>query len=223
MVLQRLPRLRDTTVAPEDAFAGTFHVNESYCATAGRVRRGGGGPDSRRWSRPRPTATRSPTHRSCRRSWRQPGAQTLTVFALHMPARLFRHRRARRRRRSTATLRVAELGAGRADRGLPDARRGGTPLPRGAHAARARGRAGSARRQHLPPRRSAGRLPRHPRRSGAGASRPSGRTCGSAAPAPVAVAASAASRGTTRRWRSWQPVGGGDEDAAMDRPGCWFR
>jgi phytoene dehydrogenase-like protein len=30
MVLQRLPRLRDGTVAPEDAFAGTFHVNETY-------------------------------------------------------------------------------------------------------------------------------------------------------------------------------------------------
>ncbi len=45
MVLRRLPRLRDSAVPPEDAFAGTFHVNESYSqlqaayaeAAAGRI------------------------------------------------------------------------------------------------------------------------------------------------------------------------------------------
>src|SRR5690606_27278913 len=30
MVLARLPRLRDPQVRPEEAFAGTFHVNETY-------------------------------------------------------------------------------------------------------------------------------------------------------------------------------------------------
>ncbi len=30
-VLLRLPRLRDTTMRPEQAFAGTFHVNETWC------------------------------------------------------------------------------------------------------------------------------------------------------------------------------------------------
>ena len=29
MLLSRLPRLRDASVPPEDAFSGTFHVNES--------------------------------------------------------------------------------------------------------------------------------------------------------------------------------------------------
>jgi phytoene dehydrogenase-like protein len=30
MLLKRLPRLRDASVSPEDAFAGTFHVDEGY-------------------------------------------------------------------------------------------------------------------------------------------------------------------------------------------------
>ena len=88
MVLRRLPRLRDTGVPAEDAFAGTFHVNESYDqlqaayaeAAAGRI----------------PSVV--PAEAYCH-SLTDPsilsaglaasGAQTLTVFALHMPARLF--------------------------------------------------------------------------------------------------------------------------------------
>ena len=31
LLLARLPRLRDASVDPRDAFAGTFHVNESAC------------------------------------------------------------------------------------------------------------------------------------------------------------------------------------------------
>ena len=31
LMLQRLPRLHDQTVAPEQAFGGTFHINETYC------------------------------------------------------------------------------------------------------------------------------------------------------------------------------------------------
>src|SRR6185369_3308223 len=30
MLLRRLPRLRDTAVDPREAFAGTFHIAESY-------------------------------------------------------------------------------------------------------------------------------------------------------------------------------------------------
>ena len=29
-MLRRLPRLRDDTVTPEQAFGGTFHINETY-------------------------------------------------------------------------------------------------------------------------------------------------------------------------------------------------
>ncbi|MGH2863494.1 MAG: phytoene desaturase family protein [Solirubrobacteraceae bacterium] len=88
MVLKRLPRLRDGAVAPEDAFAGTFHINESYSqlaaayaeAAAGRI--------------PSVVPAEAYCHSLTDPSILSPelqasGAQTLTVFALHMPARLF--------------------------------------------------------------------------------------------------------------------------------------
>jgi phytoene dehydrogenase-like protein len=89
MVLSRLPRLRDGAVAATDAFAGTLHVNESYAqlqaaydeAAAGQI------------------PTLPPCEIYCH-SLTDPsilgpdlqaaGAQTLTLFGLHMPARLFR-------------------------------------------------------------------------------------------------------------------------------------
>jgi phytoene dehydrogenase-like protein len=88
MLLARLPRLREAGVAPEQAFAGTFHVNESYEqlqaahdeAAAGRI----------------PTV--APCELYCHSlsdptvlspELRAAGAQTLTAFVLHMPARLF--------------------------------------------------------------------------------------------------------------------------------------
>ena len=89
MLLARLPALRDRSVAPADAFAGTFHVNEGYRqlevayaeAAAGRL----------------PEVT--PCEVYCH-SLTDPsilgddlaaaGAQTLTLFGLHQPARLFR-------------------------------------------------------------------------------------------------------------------------------------
>ena len=89
MLLGRLPALRDRSVAPADAFAGTFHVNEGYRqlevahaeAAAGRI----------------PEVT--PCEVYCH-SLTDPsilgddlaaaGAQTLTLFGLHQPARLFR-------------------------------------------------------------------------------------------------------------------------------------
>jgi phytoene dehydrogenase-like protein len=89
MLLSRLPRLRDRDVAPERAFAGTFHVNEGYRqlerayrqAQAGRV------PDLA----PCEIYCHSLTDPSILGPDLQAaGAHTLTLFALHMPARLFR-------------------------------------------------------------------------------------------------------------------------------------
>ncbi|QTE30489.1 phytoene desaturase family protein [Pengzhenrongella sicca] len=89
MVLRRLPRLRDPGVDPATAFAGTFHVNESYEqlavahaeAAAGRI------------------PSLPPAELYCHTltdpsilgaDLRATGHQTLTLFGLHMPAGLFR-------------------------------------------------------------------------------------------------------------------------------------
>ena len=113
---RRAPRSRSTccwpaclgcatgTCGPERAFAGTFHVNEGYAQLETGLPPGGrrADPDGRR--RARSTATRWPTRRSCRPELQAAGAQTLTLFALHMPARLFRDdpvRRAGARRRAS--------------------------------------------------------------------------------------------------------------------------
>jgi phytoene dehydrogenase-like protein len=88
MLLKRLPRLRDPRVAPEHAFAGTFHINEGYeqLEHAYRLAASGGIPglppcEAYCHSLTDPSIL-SPELRSA-------GAHTLTVFALHMPARLF--------------------------------------------------------------------------------------------------------------------------------------
>jgi phytoene dehydrogenase-like protein len=84
MVLQRLPRLRDNTVTPEQAFAGTFHVNETWSqldtayaqAAAGRL------PDPL----PCEAYCHSLTDPSILSAGlRDSGAQTMTVFGLHTP------------------------------------------------------------------------------------------------------------------------------------------
>ncbi|HEX3003271.1 MAG TPA: NAD(P)/FAD-dependent oxidoreductase [Angustibacter sp.] len=89
MLLSRLPRLRDGDVDPAAAFSGTFHVNEGYAqlqtayeqAASGRI------PDV------------PPCEIYCHSlsdasilgpQLRASGAHTLTLFGLHMPARLFR-------------------------------------------------------------------------------------------------------------------------------------
>lgn len=86
MLLSRLPRLRDG-VAPEAAFGGTFHINEGYDqlgrayaeAVAGRI------PDPL----PCEIYCHSLTDPSILgESLRDVGAQTLTVFGLHVPDRL---------------------------------------------------------------------------------------------------------------------------------------
>jgi phytoene dehydrogenase-like protein len=88
MLLKRLPRLKDADVDPRDAFSGTFHVSETYEqleaayaeAAAGRL------------------PSRPPSEIYCH-SLSDPsilgadlvrqGYQTLTLFGLHAPARLF--------------------------------------------------------------------------------------------------------------------------------------
>ena len=87
MLLRRLPRLRDTSVAPEHAFAGTFHINETMAqldaahdvAVAGRI--------------PTPLPAEIYCHSLTDPSilgdeLRASGAQTLTLFGLQVPHRL---------------------------------------------------------------------------------------------------------------------------------------
>lgn len=87
LMLRRLPRLRDDAVTPEQAFGGTFHVNETLsqldsahdAAAAGRV--------------PQPLPCEIYCHSLADPSilsedLRRTGAQTLTVFGLHAPHRL---------------------------------------------------------------------------------------------------------------------------------------
>ncbi|MFC9897139.1 phytoene desaturase family protein [Nocardia sp. NPDC127579] len=88
MVLNRLPRLRDSAVDPRDAFAGTFHIAESYTelerayreAVAGRI--------------PSAPPAEIYCHTLTDPSILAPeaaaaGLHTLTLFGLHTPARLF--------------------------------------------------------------------------------------------------------------------------------------
>jgi phytoene dehydrogenase-like protein len=88
MLVRRLPRPRAAALTPEQAFAGTFHVNESYTqlqrayaeAAAGRI------PELP----PCEIYCHSLTDPSILgEELRRAGAHTLTLFGLHMPARLF--------------------------------------------------------------------------------------------------------------------------------------
>ncbi|MFG3340928.1 phytoene desaturase family protein [Glycomyces sp. NPDC048151] len=88
MLLKRLPRLRDTGVDPREAFAGTFHVSESFEQLESAYTEAASG---RLPSQP-------PSEIYCH-SLSDPsilgddlvrqGYQTLTLFGLHTPARLF--------------------------------------------------------------------------------------------------------------------------------------
>jgi phytoene dehydrogenase-like protein len=88
LLLRRLPRLRHQATPPEEAFAGTFHVNEGYAqlqaayaeAAAGRIP---ATPPCEFYCH----SLTDPTILSG--ELRAAGAHTLTVFGLHMPARLF--------------------------------------------------------------------------------------------------------------------------------------
>lgn len=88
MLLSRLPRLRDESVSPEDAFRGTFHINESYrqlrdaylAANEGRL--------------PFPIPAEIYCHSLSDPSilseeLQVAGVHTLTLFGLHTPHALF--------------------------------------------------------------------------------------------------------------------------------------
>jgi phytoene dehydrogenase-like protein len=87
LMLRRLPRLRDARVTPEQAFGGTFHINETWtqlddaytAAESGRL--------------PAPLPCEIYCHSLTDPSimspgLRESGAATLTVFGLHVPHRL---------------------------------------------------------------------------------------------------------------------------------------
>jgi phytoene dehydrogenase-like protein len=102
MLLRRLPRLRDDAVPLEDAFAGTFHVNETYTQLQDAFARAAGGDV------PAPVPCEIYCHSLTDRSILADDldAHTLTLFALHTPARLFDgDRTARTREALDATLR----------------------------------------------------------------------------------------------------------------------
>ncbi|MEA2156305.1 MAG: hypothetical protein QOE11_2445 [Solirubrobacteraceae bacterium] len=88
LLLTRLPRLREEQVTPRRAFTGTFHVNETgeqLCAAYAQAAAG-------------QIPTLAPCEAYCHTlsdtsilgsALVAAGAQTMTVFGLHMPARLF--------------------------------------------------------------------------------------------------------------------------------------
>jgi phytoene dehydrogenase-like protein len=88
MLLKRLPRLRDGAVDPREAFAGTFHIAEGYEQLAAAHAQAAAGelpaaPPSEIYCH----SLTDPTilgPELVERGW-----QTLTLFGLHTPARLF--------------------------------------------------------------------------------------------------------------------------------------
>lgn len=107
MLLRRLPALRDPAVDPREAFAGTFHVAEGYAELATAYREAAAGR--------RPTVPPSEVycHSLTDPSILSPelaasGHQTMTLFGLHTPARIFagdaEHRRRVGERLLTDTL-----------------------------------------------------------------------------------------------------------------------
>ncbi len=86
MLLERLPRVPGAS--PEDAFTGTFHVNEGYEQLADAYRQASAGEIPA--LPPCEVYCHSLTDPSILSDeLRARGAQTLTLFGLHMPARLF--------------------------------------------------------------------------------------------------------------------------------------
>ncbi|MFF1649332.1 phytoene desaturase family protein [Streptomyces sp. NPDC058240] len=88
MLLTRLPRLRDRSVDPREAFAGTFHIAEGYGQLADAYR------DAAAGRLPAAPPSEIYCHSLTDPSILGPdlaarGYQTLTLFGLHTPARLF--------------------------------------------------------------------------------------------------------------------------------------
>jgi phytoene dehydrogenase-like protein len=87
LLLKRLPRLLDGSVNPEAAFGGTFHINESWSQLDAAYSTAAAG------SVPSPLPCEIYCHSLTDPSILSPelqaaGAQTLTVFGLHVPDRL---------------------------------------------------------------------------------------------------------------------------------------
>jgi phytoene dehydrogenase-like protein len=87
LLLSRLPRLRDPSVDPVAAFGGTFHINELWSQLDAAYRAADGG------AIPGPLPCEIYCHSLTDPSILSPeltasGAQTLTVFGLHVPDRL---------------------------------------------------------------------------------------------------------------------------------------
>ncbi|ARP73561.1 NAD(P)/FAD-dependent oxidoreductase [Streptomyces pluripotens] len=90
MLLKRLPRLRDPATDSREAFAGTFHIAEGYRQLATAHAQAGAGelpaaPPSEIYCH----SLTDPTILGPRLA--EHGYQTLTLFGLHTPARLFDH------------------------------------------------------------------------------------------------------------------------------------
>ncbi|CAL9662947.1 putative protein [Streptomyces sp. enrichment culture] len=88
MLLKRLPRLRDPDVDPREAFAGTFHIAEGYRQLAAAHAQAAAGelpaaPPSEIYCH----SLTDPTILAP--ALAEQGYQTLTLFGLHTPARLF--------------------------------------------------------------------------------------------------------------------------------------
>ncbi|MER5746454.1 NAD(P)/FAD-dependent oxidoreductase [Streptomyces sp. NPDC002225] len=88
MLLTRLPRLKDRSVDPREAFAGTFHIAEGYGQLADAYR------DAAAGRLPAAPPSEIYCHSLTDPSILGPdlaarGYQTLTLFGLHTPARLF--------------------------------------------------------------------------------------------------------------------------------------
>ncbi|MEV0444720.1 NAD(P)/FAD-dependent oxidoreductase [Streptomyces spectabilis] len=110
MVLKRLPKLRDASVDPREAFAGTFHIAEGYAELARAHAEAAGGA--------LPSAP--PSEIYCH-SLTDPtilgpdlverGYHTLTLFGLHTPARLFTDATNATARDALLTATLAQLDA----------------------------------------------------------------------------------------------------------------
>ncbi|MBB5078116.1 phytoene desaturase family protein [Nonomuraea endophytica] len=100
MVLRRLPRLKDTGVEPHAAFSGTFHINESQEQLARAF------AQAARGEIPALPPAEVYCHSLTDRSILGQDGETMTLFGLHMPARLFRDDPEKSRREALdATLR----------------------------------------------------------------------------------------------------------------------
>jgi phytoene dehydrogenase-like protein len=108
MLLKRLPRLKADGISPEDAFAGSFHIDEGYAqlATSFAAARDGRLPD--------PAPGEIYCHTLTDDSILSPelrarGYHTLTLFGLDMPWRLFAAENNAARREEVARLYLAGL------------------------------------------------------------------------------------------------------------------